>query len=85
MGSFLSDTFFNKSFSSKYVYVEAPSTTAAPSISTLSRIYCTMYIYMFSHPQFIKNISDNYFLTRPGSVNTQGVGPGGGTSVVSSD
>ncbi len=30
MGSFLSDTFF-VSFSSKYVYVEAATTTAAPS------------------------------------------------------
>jgi hypothetical protein len=86
MGSFFSDTFF-KSFSSKYVYVEAASTTVAPSISTLSRIYSPMYctcsylqsnvLYMLSQPQFIKNISDNSFLTRPGSSITQVVGAGG--------
>ena len=62
MGSFFSDTFF-KSFSSKYVYVEAASTTVAPSICTLSRIYSTMY---------------NSFLTRSGSAITQVVGAGGG-------
>jgi hypothetical protein len=62
MGSFFSDTFF-KSFSSKYVYVEAASTTVAPSICTLSRIYSTMY---------------NSFLNRSGSTITQVVGAGGG-------
>jgi hypothetical protein len=62
MGSFFSDTFF-KSFSSKYVYVEAASTTVAPSICTLSHIYSTMY---------------NSFLTGSGSAITQVVGAGGG-------
>ncbi len=51
MGSFLSDTFF-KSFSSKYVYVEAATTTVAPS-RVLSPVYTVLY--MFSHCQFIKN------------------------------
>ncbi len=37
MDSFLSDTFF-KSFSSKYVYVEAATTTTAPSL-VLSPVY----------------------------------------------
>jgi hypothetical protein len=37
MGSFLSDTFF-KSFSSKYVYVEAATTMAVPS-HVLSPLY----------------------------------------------
>ncbi len=42
MGSFLSDTNF-KSFSSKYVYVEAATTMAAPShaLSPVFRLYCT--------------------------------------------
>jgi hypothetical protein len=74
---FLSDTFF-KSFSSKYVYVEAASTTVAPSISNLSRILQFNVLYMLLHPQFIKNISDNSFLTRPGSAITQVLGAGGG-------
>ncbi len=56
MGSFLSDTFF-KSFSSKYVYVEAATTAVAHS-HVLSPVYTVLYsvqLYMFSHCQFIKN------------------------------
>ncbi len=41
MGSFLSHTFF-KSFSSKYVYVEAATTTAAPS-HVLFPVYSILY------------------------------------------
>jgi hypothetical protein len=42
MSSFLSDTFF-KSFSSKYVYVEAATTMAVPShvLSPLYTVQCT--------------------------------------------
>jgi hypothetical protein len=47
MGSFLSDTFF-KSFSSKYVYVEAATTTAASS-HVLSPVYTVLTpTYMWS-------------------------------------
>ncbi len=62
----------------------AASTTVAPSISTLSRIYTIQYnvLYVLSHPQFIKTISDNSFLTQPGSAITihrvWGPGEGGG-------
>jgi hypothetical protein len=52
MGSFLSDAFL-KSFSSKYVYVEAATTTAVAPSHVLSPVYTVLY--MFSHCQFFKN------------------------------
>ncbi len=74
MGSFFSDTFF-KSFLSKYVYVEAGLMTVAPSISTLSRIYSTMYCTRcHTHSLLFKTISDNSFLTRPGTAIIQYTG-----------
>jgi hypothetical protein len=75
MGSFFSDTFLILQILFKYtvyVYAEAASTTVAPSISTLSRIYCTLQctVHVVT-PTVIKNISDNSFLTRLCSVITQ--------------
>jgi hypothetical protein len=57
MGSFLSDTFF-KSFSNKYVYVEAATTyTAAPSHVSL------LYILYNVHVHTLKCIGgQNYFI-----------------------
>ncbi len=81
MGRFFSDTFFKSFFQvNMYVYVEARSFYQY-SLSYCIHVhilYNVLYMLSHPHPQFIKNISDNSFLTRPGSAITQGEGVGAG-------